>query len=224
MSLLSQRFLSSSVVHADNSSPYSISYLDAKKSKEIDEKLMTSPGFSIDQLMELAGLSVASAVQDFSNNGPEKNTKRVLIICGPGNNGGDGLVAARHLYHFGFEPTIVYPKPGKSTLFVNLVAQCTDLNIPILSTCPHSLENYDIVVDAIFGFSFHGPAKAPFGDIIYQLATSPIPVISVDLPSGWHVEQGDIHDTHFTPAAVVSLTAPKKCVETYSGIHYLGGR
>jgi hydroxyethylthiazole kinase-like uncharacterized protein yjeF len=220
---MSQRFLSSSLVFADTSSTL-LSYLDAKTSKEIDEKLMTSPGFSIDQLMELAGLSVASAVKDFSNNLSEEKRKKVLIMCGPGNNGGDGLVAARHLFHFGFEPTIVYPKPGKSTLFVNLVAQCNDLGIPILSTCPHSLENYDIVVDAIFGFSFKGPAKPPFGDLIYQLGRSPIPVISVDLPSGWHVEQGDIHETHFTPAAVISLTAPKKCVETYSGIHYLGGR
>lgn len=56
-------------------------------------------GFSVDQLMELAGLSVAqSVVAEF----PPRSYPRVLIIAGPGNNGGDGLVAGRHLHHFGY--------------------------------------------------------------------------------------------------------------------------
>lgn len=57
-------------------------------------------GFSVDQLMELAGLSVAcSLAQEYD----KKMFGRVLVICGPGNNGGDGLVAARHLHHFGYD-------------------------------------------------------------------------------------------------------------------------
>ena len=69
----------------------------------VDEDLMQTPGFSVDQLMELAGLSVAAAVHDAYPPG-----RRVLCVCGPGNNGGDGLVAARHLLLFGYEPTVVY--------------------------------------------------------------------------------------------------------------------
>ncbi len=66
----------------------------------LDEELMGPLGFSVDQLMELAGLSVASAVlAEF----PPSTHRRVLVIAGPGNNGGDGLVAARHLYHFGYQ-------------------------------------------------------------------------------------------------------------------------
>jgi hypothetical protein len=73
----------------------------------VDEDLMQTPGFSIDQLMELAGLSVAAAVfQAF----PPSTHKRVLCACGPGNNGGDGLVAARHMYQFGYDVGVVYPK------------------------------------------------------------------------------------------------------------------
>ena len=199
-----------------------ISYLNSKISKEIDDKLMFSPGFSLDQLMELAGLSVATAVKDFSNN--LSNKKKILIICGPGNNGGDGLVAARHLYHFGFEPTIVSLKLGKGQIFQNLIKQCEDLNIPIEKEFPINLDKYDIILDSLFGFSFIGPAKPPYDKIINQLATSSLPVISVDIPSGWHVDQGDIYNTHFTPTAIISLTAPKKCVESYQGVHYLGGR
>ena len=66
---------------------------------KIDEELMGPLGFSVDQLMELAGLSVACSVYAEY---PPSSHKRVLVIAGPGNNGGDGLVAARHLYHFGY--------------------------------------------------------------------------------------------------------------------------
>ena len=64
-------------------------------------------GFSVDQLMELAGLSVASAVRAEY---PPASCARVLVIAGPGNNGGDGLVAARHLHHFGYA-VAVRPTP-----------------------------------------------------------------------------------------------------------------
>ena len=65
----------------------------------IDEELMGPLGFSVDQLMELAGLSVACSL---ASEYPPASHKRVLVIAGPGNNGGDGLVAARHLCHFGY--------------------------------------------------------------------------------------------------------------------------
>ena len=63
--------------------------------------------YSLDQLMELAGLSVACAVAETF---PSPAYTRVLVLAGPGNNGGDGLVAARHLVHFGYAPTVCYPK------------------------------------------------------------------------------------------------------------------
>jgi len=66
----------------------------------VDEELMGPLGFSIDQLMELAGLSVASSILAEY---PPSKSPRILIVAGPGNNGGDGLVAARHLYHFGYK-------------------------------------------------------------------------------------------------------------------------
>lgn len=65
----------------------------------IDEELFSDYGFSVDQLMELAGLSVASAItKTYLTN--RSDSPSVLICCGPGNNGGDGLVAARHLKLF----------------------------------------------------------------------------------------------------------------------------
>src|SRR5689334_7494455 len=75
---------------------------------------MSTGAFSIDQLMELAGLSVSQAL--FKLQPPSKG-RRILVACGPGNNGGDGLVAARHLFHYGYQPTIYYPKQSKNELY-----------------------------------------------------------------------------------------------------------
>lgn len=74
---------------------------------------MSTGAFSIDQLMELAGLSVSQALWKLH----PKIGSRILVACGPGNNGGDGLVAARHLSHYGFKPTVYYPKQSKNELY-----------------------------------------------------------------------------------------------------------
>jgi NAD(P)H-hydrate epimerase len=205
-----------------------ISYINSSVAKRIDEKLMTQPGFSIDTLMELAGLSVAQVAHHFieKNNDEDSTNKKILILCGSGNNGGDGLVAARHLKHFFYEPIIVIPKINKSLLFDNLIRQCEDLEIPITSTLPNidTLTNYKLVVDSIFGFSFKGPIRTPFNELISFLSTTNIPVLSVDIPSGWDVDQGDIYNTNFKPNALISLTLPKLCSQVYDGKHYIGGR
>jgi len=216
-----------------------VSYINSSVAKAIDETLMSTPGFSLDQLMELAGLSVATAVHDFyeSSNGGSGGSgqRRVLVLSGPGNNGGDGLVAARHLAHFGYTVHAVYPKRSAGQLFTNLVKQCEDTGVPVTADVPSSSSSssssshapfgsYDVVVDALFGFSFEGPPREPFAALVAALARSATPVVSVDVPSGWHVERGDIHATGLTPAAVVSLTAPKECMKGYVGRHYVGGR
>ena len=204
-----------------------VSYISSSIAKSIDDTLMSTPGFSIDQLMELAGYSVACAVDDYYKKHLKHTTNtKILIVCGPGNNGGDGLVAARHLKHFGYEPTIVLPKQSSSQLFVNLVKQCNDLEIKVLNSLPDSSTDstYSIIVDALFGFSFNGPAREPFSKIINYLTTTKSVVISVDVPSGWNVDNGDDYKTGFTPNAVISLTAPKICMKNFKGVHYIGGR
>ena len=183
--LLSASFLHNSIMRTSCSAlPDKMNYdfIDSQVAKDIDLELMTKPGFSIDQLMELAGLSVANAIFDW-NPGATLNNN-VLVICGPGNNGGDGLVAARHLKHFGFSPTIICPKLGKGDLFKNLITQCRNLEIATVDDCPDDLSPFGVIIDAIFGFSFEGPIREPYLSIIKRLSTSPVPVMSVDVPSG----------------------------------------
>ena len=84
-------------------------FLNAKDAYDLDQELFTSGSYTLDQLMELAGLAVAEAVYAVSPHYRDDNNKkkRVLLVCGPGNNGGDGLVAARHLVMFGYEAVVV---------------------------------------------------------------------------------------------------------------------
>ena len=64
-----------------------------------------------------------------------------------------------------------------------------------------------------------------FQDVMSKISEVKIPVASIDVPSGWDVEQGDIHGTHLNPDFLISLTAPKLCSTSFRGrFHYLGGR
>ncbi|XP_069031966.1 NAD(P)H-hydrate epimerase isoform X2 [Embiotoca jacksoni] len=167
-----------------------IKYLGQEEAQHIDEELFSEYGFSVDQLMELAGLSCATAIaRAYPVTSLVKARPALLVICGPGNNGGDGLVCARHL---------------------KLFAKVID-------------EAYNLVIDAIFGFSFKGAVREPFGSILNVLKNTTVPTASIDIPSGWDVERGSTDGLR--PDTLISLTAPKKSASLFRGrYHFLGGR
>lgn len=206
-------------------SPYQknpLGYLDASSAFDLDQELMSTPGFCLEQLMELAGLSVAEAVYEVMPTG----SSTILIVCGPGNNGGDGLVAARHLHHFGCRVTVVYPKntSAKQPHYGNLVQQCVDLAIPVLREMPETVDDYAVIVDAIFGFSFRGEPRPPFDAVLKTIQTASNAVtVAVDVPSGWSVD-GEDDEELWMPSVLVSLTAPKLCAKQFLGRHFVGGR
>ncbi|KAI9783308.1 MAG: hypothetical protein M1816_001440 [Peltula sp. TS41687] len=176
--------------------------LSAQNAAALDRDLMSSGAFSLDQLMELAGLSVSQA-------------------------GGDGLVVARHLWHYGYQPTIYYPKQGKNELYQRLTTQLKDLDIPFTEDFSSELNQSHHVVDAIFGFSFTGEVREPFSTVIEAMKNTSVPVTSVDAPSSWNIEEGPPDSgpgKEFHPDALVSLTAPKPLVKWFKGRHFVGGR
>uniref|UniRef100_A0A8D0G6U7 NAD(P)H-hydrate epimerase n=1 Tax=Sphenodon punctatus TaxID=8508 RepID=A0A8D0G6U7_SPHPU len=205
-----------------------VKYLSQKEAQAVDQELFTDYKFSVDQLMELAGLSCATAIaKAYPASSFTKSQPGVLIVCGPGNNGGDGLVCARHLKMFGYEPTLYYPKRPNKPLFEGLTTQCQKMDIPFLSEFPSEAmlidELYGLVVDAIFGFSFTGAVREPFASILRTLEQVTIPIVSIDIPSGWDVEKGN--PDGLQPDMLISLTAPKKSARHFAGrYHFLGGR
>ncbi|KAK8104390.1 YjeF protein [Apiospora kogelbergensis] len=193
--------------------------LSAKAAAALDKELMSTGAFSIDQLMELAGLSVSQVVYRVH---PLDKGSRVLVACG-----GDGLVAARHLRHYGYQPTIYYPKRSKSDLYQRLAKQLEDLDVPFVEDFPSALKSTDHVVDAIFGFSFSGEVREPFPAVIKALEETKLPVTSVDAPSSWNIEEGPPKSgvgSSFMPEFLISLTAPKPLVKHFHGRHFVGGR
>uniref|UniRef100_A0A8C4NLQ0 NAD(P)H-hydrate epimerase n=1 Tax=Eptatretus burgeri TaxID=7764 RepID=A0A8C4NLQ0_EPTBU len=159
-----------------------------EEAQSIDQELFSTAGFSVDQLMELAGLSCATAVaRAFPLDTDTTKGRTVLVVCGPGNNGGDGLVCARHLKLFGYEPTVFYPKRPKKPLFQGLVTQCHTMEISFLDVLPQAealSRTFSLVVDAIFGFGFSGEVREPFQSILSTICAATIPVASIDVPSG----------------------------------------
>lgn len=220
---------SSSKIHIANmpASPNpQTSYLDARKAAKIDEVLM-SPRYAhtLVQLMELAGLSVAHAVCDYTQ---LPTRSRVTVVCGPGNNGGDGLVAARHLCHFGYAVRVWYPKAVEREPFAGLLTQLQALDVEMVNGVP---EDTTLIVDAVFGFSFSGEhgVRAPFQHVIAEMNKHDAPILAVDVPSGWHVDKGNVYDCAVRqPEALISLTAPKLFARQLENsdalVHYVGGR
>lgn len=119
--------------------------------------------------------------------------------------------------------------------------QCQNLHIPTLSSfsdfTKHYAESTDLILDTIFGFSFHPPVRSPFDEVLRTIASGSskdkrIPIVSIDIPSGWSVEDGPQRLTDeqgkevetFVPEVLLSLTCPKVGVKGFKGRHVLGGR
>lgn len=85
-------------------------------------------------------------------------------------------------------------------------------------------EQSDLIIDALFGFSFSGDVREPFKDVVQNLKTTSKPIVAVDIPSGWDVEKGNVNNQFFSPDTLVSLTAPKLGVQQFKGRHFIGGR
>lgn len=181
-------------------------YLNAETAAAVDESLMGEEvGFTLEQLMELAGLAVAQALVDFVKS-PQCS---VIVVAGPGNNGGDGLVAARHLKQFGYKVQVLYPKQGRNEHYSKLRKQLDAEKVEFISEFTPA----DVILDSIFGFSFKGTVRDPFREVISSInSQQSSKVVCVDVPSGWDVDgrEPDQDSVRIeNPDCVISLTAPK---------------
>lgn len=153
-------------------------YLNNQDATNIDLELITEYKYSIEQLIELAGMSCAHAIAKCYE--LSEIEKRILICCGPGKkNGGRGLVCARHLAILGYQCTIYYPSRNDDALFRNLLAQCNAFGsaINFIETCPSDDWDYSLIVDALFGVSFRPPLHEMFLPIARTIEAASIPII-----------------------------------------------
>lgn len=176
--------------------------LSASMMALVDERTERG-GISLGDLMERAGAAVAaSALRHFPQ------ALRFAVLCGPGNNGGDGYVAARYLRDAG-ACVSVYAYGDvrqKGDITGNAARSYKGVVDPLDDYCP---ENGDVVIDALFGAGLSRRLEESVLRVIKAVSHHLIPVIAVDLPSGVDGNSGVILGEAFTAAHSVTFAALK---------------
>lgn len=203
--------------------------LSAKQMGEVDRRTTSEAGIPSLELMENAAMSVVSVICHETDDSVQG--KRVLVLCGMGNNGGDGAAIARLLKKFGAHVTVLVA--GKiaethgdaRTNFERLIDASESVDelreldeaseIESFWQADEHRLPYDIVVDAVFGTGLDRPIEGKYLQFLESaernLSLSPRPVlgVAVDLPSGLDSDLPQPIGYHLTADFTVTFTAPK---------------
>jgi ADP-dependent NAD(P)H-hydrate dehydratase / NAD(P)H-hydrate epimerase len=169
-------------------------------------------GISAADLMERAGEAVARAAEDLAGGA---YGRRAVVVCGKGNNGGDGFVAARRLARRGMRVDVLTLEPAdelREPAATN-ARRMSEVDARVLSFSPaaaaRALERADVAIDAIFGTGFRGTPEDAFAEAIDALNEAGAMVVAVDIPSGVNGETGAVEGDAVWAEATVALGAEK---------------
>ena len=192
-------------------------YLDAEI-RNI-EKLANSTSAPI-SLMEKAGLAAAEVVRDKLLTS-EKN--KVLVLAGPGNNGGDAFVVARHLQKWWFKVTLVFTgTPAElSSEAKNSMDAWTDAGGEILYEIPIKKE-WSAIVDGLFGIGLSRDLEGPVYEMVNVINHMNLPVLSLDIPSGLNSDDGRVCGAAIHANITVTFIGMKPGLLTHQGTEYSG--
>ncbi len=193
--------------------------LTREQVRELDRRAIEEYGIDSIVLMENAGRACAAEaarIAGDASNGP------VLVLCGPGNNGGDGFVIARTLANRGFEVELALVAP-----LAKLASASQDVrkNAELWKALGGEIEeaadaaacdrlagramDSALIVDALFGTGLTRPLRAPYADLVPALNAVHRPVLAVDLPSGLDANTGEILGVAVEATATVTFVAEK---------------
>lgn len=196
-----------------------------KQMREIDRKAIKGIGIPGLELMENAGKGTFEMIVDYY--GPVEGN-RIVIVCGKGNNGGDGLVVARYLKEDGahVEVLLLCKKdiPKGDAAFNLKKADKLDITIKEVldSEQFHIPDDTWLVVDAIFGTGFTDNIQPPYNTIIDEINDSDIPIVAVDCPSGLDSATGKVSTPTVKADLTVTFGLPKIGQILYPGKSYCG--
>lgn len=191
--------------------------LTSSQMKEIDRKAIAELGIPGTVLMENAGIRVvevlAHAVEDL------ETATDVVIVAGKGNNGGDGLVVARHLHNMGLRPSVLLlasKDEVRGDAGVNL-SIVLNMGIPVSEVLSpedwkrhrKTLTRADLIVDALFGTGLTKPAEGLYARVIEDINAAPGFKAAVDIPSGLSSDTSNIIGPAVRADLTVTLAAPK---------------
>lgn len=163
-------------------------------------------GIGLDWLMEAAGWQVARHVRE-----------PAVVVCGVGNNGGDGIAAARHLHRWGRLVSVCCVDAGRlSGAAAHELEALRKAGVDVWPVL--QVQDAEVVVDAIFGTGLTRAPQGKFAEWIEAINASGKRVVSVDVPSGLDAESGLAHSPFVDPDVTVSFGFPKP------GLDELGGK
>jgi ADP-dependent NAD(P)H-hydrate dehydratase / NAD(P)H-hydrate epimerase len=200
----------------------------AKEMQALDKETIGGHGVPGLHLMENAGRRVFDEIQRLSGG---VRGKRATIIAGKGNNGGDGLVVARHLKRAGAAVSVyllanedeISPDARASlAAYKKIRGKFYPKSSFDLSGLQTRLAESDLVVDAIFGTGLSSPVKGLAAEAISAINASSKPVVSIDLPSGINADTGDVMGVAVTAKLTVTLALPKLGLFLYPGADHVG--
>jgi NAD(P)H-hydrate epimerase len=191
--------------------------LSAAEMQACDRATTERFGVASVKLMRAASAAVADfARQQF------KRARRVTVLCGRGNNGGDGMMAARLLAGAGLDVTTLLLGPPEGlkgdacTAWGELLASAVPGTVHVVETADELARHSgaleaDLIVDAVLGAGFKPPLKGLALAALEWLKGSVAPVLAVDLPSGWAADEtaATVSGPVFPADAVITFTAPK---------------
>lgn len=187
------------------------------------EEAAVAAGATLAGLMERAGAAVAA---DAAAGAP---VGRIVVACGKGNNGGDGWVAARELHASGHDVLVLaLASPDElASPAREAAASAIALGVPWLQPASdaqfvETLAGAALIVDAVFGFGFRGPAREPFARALEAIDDADAPVLAVDVPSGVDSDTGGVAGMAVHADVTLTFTAPKVGLVSYPGAAYAG--
>ena len=171
--------------------------LTSNQVREVDSLVQERFGIPVDWLMEAAGWQVARYV-----------TQRAAVVCGVGNNAGDGLAAARHLHHWGRLASVCCVAAARlSGPAARELDALSKLGVEVSDDL--ELGDAEVVVDAIFGTGLSRAPEGRFAEWINVINASSRTVIAVDVPSGLDADSGVAYAPCVRANATVTLGLPK---------------
>ncbi len=182
-------------------------YLTAEEMAEADRISIEEYGIDVLSLMENAGLGAARVALRML--GGDVAGRRVCFLVGKGNNGGDGLVAARHLHNWGASVSVLLGGEREEVRDVPARQLAIVERMGIGVGGPDSDFHAELLVDALLGYGSHGNPREPIAGLIRRADASGVRILAVDIPSGLDATTGKAYNPCVRAAATVTFGLPK---------------
>lgn len=197
--------------------------LTRRQVRQIDRRAIEQYHIPGIVLMENAARGAADVAE---NTLRQTNGHSALILCGGGNNGGDGLAVARHLHNRGFETSIALcadPANYKGDALINWKI-ATAMALPRFHATTQTIQHHpaDLIIDAIFGTGLAEAPREPFPAIVAAVRATQKPVLAIDLPSGLDCDTGHPLGPCIRAARTVTFVAEKVGFATPKASEFTG--